>query len=492
MLDAIDDCIAVGVSGEDAFSEQAMSVSKDQETEICKNLCNQWRLNVRVPTFFAMRLAVNTRIQILDDIVFLARHSPDVDLAQIRNSHPFLSLSLLSCVTAFVDIVNHFVQRPDRRWALCIDELEILSPTLQNEILGWLRSTDRRLRYKLSISPFSEEFLPKTESRVAMSGNDYTQIPLYFHLKKDAARFGKAMLESLLRQHGLDISLSKFLGHTPGEHPTPNKEAPYAPGGRRFRELSNLRHLDPSFDQYLRKRDVSLGNLQDVSHVKRAQVRKLLQIALVRLEYRRFERDPDKAPRSRKRVTDLYTGIEALLNIAEANPRWLIGLALPLVEEFKRNGSVSAAFQARNISEAISRHLSLLSIIPLFTHTGRPGVSVVSLIDVIGEAFAAEVMSNPFKPEPALSFTIDNRTPAEIVDAVGSALNQGAFVFIPSQTNETSLGDLNGKRFRLAYLHAVRYHLPLTFGPPKALSTIWRTRARDREVRQLTMRDIVQ
>jgi hypothetical protein len=94
------------------------------------------------------------------------------------------------------------------------------------------------------------------------------------------------------------------------------------------------------------------------------------------------------------------------------------------------------------------------------------------MIDQIGEHFFHDITSQTFKTEPDLSFVVDSRLSDEEVDAVGAALNQGAFVFIPSQENEHCAGTIRHKRFRLSYLLCPRYKLPLMFGQPVVLSRI--------------------
>jgi hypothetical protein len=98
---------------------------------------------------------------------------------------------------------------------------------------------------------------------------------------------------------------------------------------------------------------------------------------------------------------------------------------------------------------------------------------VISLL-VISDIHASATDS-VFKTEPALSFVVDNKVTEQEVSAIGAALNQGAFVFIPSQESEHCMGDIRNKRFRISYLLCPRYRLPLMYGQPVILSNILRS-----------------
>src|SRR5262249_47937296 len=155
--------------------------------------------------------------------------------------------------------------------------------------------------------------------------------------------------------------------------------------------------------------------------------------------------------RSRKRVGNLYTGAEALLTICDGNPRWLIGIFRPLIEQSKLQSPVSRSRQARSISTAIARFLSLLSTI-LYLHDHSRHIPVTKFINKIVDRFFSDITNPTFKTEPALSFVVDAKVTQQEVNAIGAALNQGAFVFIPSQESEHCVGDIINKRFRISYL----------------------------------------
>jgi hypothetical protein len=290
------------------------------------------------------------------------------------------------------------------------------------------------------------------------------------------------MLDALLSQAGITSSPSQLFGKSRFEPALPQevrrKDRPYSMGGARYLALKDLERNDPAFARYLVRRNISLESIGGQSEEDRAEVRKLIQIAEIRREFGatnilRNQGHDIIRHRSRKRVGDLYTGAESLLTLCDGNPRWLIGLFRPLIEQTRAGQPVHRSKQARSVATAIARFLSLLSTIP-FPQDHRRQLPITKLIDQIGEYFFSDITDREFKTEPALSFVVDSKLTDRDLNAIGAALNQGAFVFIPSQENEHCTGDIRNKRFRISYLLCPRYKLPLMYGQPVVLSKILR------------------
>jgi hypothetical protein len=128
-----------------------------------------------------------------------------------------------------------------------------------------------------------------------------------------------------------------------------------------------------------------------------------------------------------------------------------------------------------------------LSTIP-FPQDRDRDIPMTRMLDRIGEYFFEDITDPEFKTEPALSFVIDDRVSSEELEAIGAALNQGAFIFIPSQESEHAAG-LRNKRFRLSYLLCPRYKLPLMYGQPVILSKVLRQRNKN-DSNQYTLVDL--
>jgi hypothetical protein len=486
MLDAVSECASIDEHDDERFQKFRIKLNSNLEGELSAQLAKRWLLDLEFSSLRAARLALHDRIQSIDQIYFRAAGlGTKIQLSDLAN-YEFLSLNALHTMQAFVTTVNELLEEPNRTWSFCIDEIEILYPSYQSSLMRSLRSTaDQRLRFKISASPFSRTPFHRTDPTVPMGGHDFTPITLTYARKHEGVRFGRQMLEALILDAGLHDGPTELFGKSQFEPELPHEErrpqSRYEPGGVRYKALKNLERNDPAFARYLRRRNIDLASVAGRSEEERAEVRKLIQIAEIRREFglsnvlKTGGRDILRH-RSRKRVSDLYTGAESLLTLCEGNPRWLIGVFRPLLEASNAGRPVQRSKQARSVSTAIARFLSLLSTIA-FPQDQRRVLPITKMIDKIGEHFFQDITAHEFKTEPDLSFVIDKGVKEDELDAIGAALNQGAFVFIPSQESEHCAGDIRNRRFRLSYMLCPRYKLPLMYGQPVVLSSILHSRS---------------
>lgn len=486
MLDAVGEAADIGDEDEDALQKFRIRLNSNKEGELSSELAKRWILDLEFSSFRAMRFALEDRISLIDNIYFqIANLERKVELAELQD-HRFLSIDLISAMKAFVTTINELCEDRDRTWAFCIDEVEILHPSFELALLRSLRSTkDQRIRFKISASPFSRTHFPQSDSTSPMGGHDFTPITLTYARKNESMRFSRQMLDALLKEAGLKTTAYKIFGSSKFEPSRPqdsrDPKHPYAKGGERYADLKELERDDPGFASYLNRRNINLEDIDGKSEDARAEIRKLIQIAEIRREFgaTNILTTPGGSIaryRSRKRIGDLYTGAESLLTICDGNPRWLIGLFRPLIDQAKLHRRISRSAQARSITTAIARFLSLLTTIP-FPQSAQRQLPITRIIDGIGQFFFTDITNREFKTEPFLSFIVDDRLNEAELDAIGAALNQGAFVFIPSQENEHCTGDIRDKRFRVSYLLCPRYKLPLMYGQPTPLSRILHKRA---------------
>ena len=108
---------------------------------------------------------------------------------------------------------------------------------------------------------------------------------------------------------------------------------------------------------------------------------------------------------------------------------------------------------------------------------------MLRLIDQIGEYMFRDVVLGPFKPEPVLSFVVDRWVTQAQVEALGTAINQGAFFLVPNRKGDSTSGSIVNSRFRLSYLLAPDFQLPLTYGTAIQLSTILTSTPRQEQMR---------
>jgi hypothetical protein len=247
------------------------------------------------------------------------------------------------------------------------------------------------------------------------------------------------------------------------------------------KRISDLAIKDESFRKYLADRGIQVDKLSELDPTQRAQhIRKIASIVTVReafLTHLSVKSDTRVQKRSRKNVK-LYSGASTLFAMLEGNPRLFIGVIGPLIDEYFKTGEkVTRARQNQELTKATSFFRILLKNIPCPpVKIGSKTRGLLSILDDIGKYFQSSVLGVEFNPEPHATFIVDSHTGDTLIAALGRALNAGAIVYIPDEKGELIINDLRGKRFRLNYLLAAHYQLPLLLGEDISLSTILKTR----------------
>jgi len=113
--------------------------------------------------------------------------------------------------------------------------------------------------------------------------------------------------------------------------------------------------------------------------------------------------------------------------------------------------------------------------------------SLLEILEAIGTFFYDQAVKADFTAEPPATFIVDNAVPTEIRQVLEGAVNAGAIVFVPERKGEAFVHSLTNKRFRISYLLAPLYRLPLRLGKATSLSRILILKRRG-DLSQLTLR----
>ena len=286
----------------------------------------------------------------------------------------------------------------------------------------------------------------------------------------------------MLKNRNLNnISLTQILGHSKyeGDKAVTKKRGTYGVGSPQVELFKRLYENDESFCKYIDNHNIKLDTLDMLQENDRARLaRKIFAIALVRDAFR----SPDKLGakgseprrRSRKAYPEIYAGAKPILEILEGNPRWVIGVIGPLLDLYlKTRRRVDPIRQLDEIINAFNQFKALLSALPCdVSPEGTPPKSVMSILDVIGDYFKKAVIIDNFHPEPHGSFSVDKKTTKEFEKSLSLALNAGAIVYIPGDSSQLIINSLIDHRFRLSYLMAPNYQIPIQLMREVPLSQI--------------------
>lgn len=464
-----------------------VSIPRETEKAIVSDLAENWELKVALPTFHALLTALRSRLASIAKLANRLQASSTDETRRLLEEHDYVYLGAIESVSFGIDQFNAHVNQPFRKWGLLFDELEIAPARVRQALFSALRSTNENILFKLSISPYHQDADILSKPTGAMPAQDFHPIELWYARKEQGFEFSRQLLRSMAAELGCpdaipeEIFGSSFASWDESEgaaHP-----ARYGPGTPLAKRYKQLAARDASFRAYLDRNGVDLDRMHHMSETQRAGlVRKITAIVAVRETYRSEPQNiggGERLSRSRKNPT-LYSGADALFAIVEGNPRWLIGLMGPLLREYSETGRrVSRSLQTKAVSVASNRFRALLRTIPFLPGPELGGTQrtpssrgLLSLLDVLGERFHRHVVVDPFKAEPILSFTVDANTSDNLIEALGRALNAGAIILVPDAGAETITSSIRGKRFRLSYMLAAHYRLPLILGKEMSLAKL--------------------
>ncbi|PZO46791.1 MAG: hypothetical protein DCF16_18570 [Alphaproteobacteria bacterium] len=472
-LDTLSQCArSETVRSHPTLKHLAITLTPAEEAELVRSLAEVWGADVRVPSIFGLRAALHR------EMASIIHREPS------KTTGAPIAFSWIPVIESAVDLTNTMIGQPQRKWALLLDELEITPADLRDSFFAAQRSTAARLVFKLAYFPHAE-LIENKPAGGPQERDDFNAIRLGYPNKEAAYPFCRALLNRLIEEVDAPpidrpeevLGEGLFDG---GRSSRRVGASSYAPGGRAYKAIQSLQKKDQSFARYLREHKIALDELASLSESRQAEVRKITPVVYVRDDYIKTNtlgQHQQLEYRSRKTL-DSYVGAYSIFAISEGNPRILINLLHPLVRAYKHGEQpVDRGKQARHLAQTINRFRRTLAGIPYAQIDDN--LHVIDLVNEIGYFFFDQVQGPKFEPEPTLSFVVDHRVTEKQKEALGRAINLGVVVQVEDLRPEEALTasaagetQLFRKRFRLAYMFAPEFRLPLLLGRPARLSHI--------------------
>lgn len=462
---------AAGRIHDELHLHPAKMIEPTTEADIASQCAEEWALTRRpIVTLRGLQHALTDRIA---GIAALAERESlkSADGRNERLAEQLPSMNFDRAALQLIDRFNAAAAEPHRLWCLLFDELELAPPTVVTHLTRGLRGGDSRLLFKLSLAPYTESAGPLHDALSAQQAHDFNAESLTYAHKNEPISFCRALSAQKLAvdEEGVLAEELRVLGRSQlatdsdelGAHATA-----YTPKSARVRRLRQLAANDRTFAEWLAERDVDLDHLDELNPTRRAAtVRKVPTLALLRLAYRTEDELFERSGRRRRtrKTYAMYGGLPALYEMVEGNPRWFMNLVAPLIEQGEDGRR--APVQSHQIREVVRLFRAILTAIPASpTAARRRRLGVLPVLDAIGMRLSAYVIDDPFNPDPPGRFRIDDAVSDDIVEDLQFALNAGGIIHMPDEEEEPVMDDLRGKTFRLAYLLAPWYPLPLTTG----------------------------
>ena len=440
-----------------------LAISKPDEVEIASRASRLFKLDYLAPSFRSLDHALGDRLNELGTYRYrLPDGQPLPDWAYLNPLQAISELALM---------VNMVAGEPTRRWALLFDELELAPSSIVQDILRRLRGHEPVLVFKLSLAPILRSTELLEGERGATHGQDVEYIPLTAPERSDD--FVAELFEKQRQVAGLPRSLTPRLvlgesvfdtGDSGGRRKS--RVDPYRQGGPVWSAMHWLRDHDPSFMHYLDASGIELGSLDELPpHARAARIRKIRNLVIVRAHFR------DGARRDTQSTRALYTGEATLLAFPDGNPRMSTILVRELMSDVADAAKMplGEAAQAAAVDATTTRFLALLHA-QKGLRFGERAVTMMTLIDAVGNALNARIVRSAFSADVPGGFFVDRAFPERLMPLLTQAVNTGAIIHIPKDNSAAPVAaSARGRHYRLSYLLAPRYGLPIRQGKTVAL-----------------------
>lgn len=484
LLETLENCITVGRTGSDLQIYSAFAFDRKTESELINTLAKLWRMKVEVPSLLGLRQAL--RLSQTELPILAARLVSGESLASVVAAQPFIGMAWLDALVTALDTINEMIGNKTQRWALLLDELEIVPETLLRNILMPLRSSSPNLIFKLALSPSGAGamVLSNVEQYGPTHGNDFKTITLGYVEKSQTRRFSAQLMASALTRKGISASADDLLSVMGPSMFQPTLEA--ADEGTQSRAVlarqkvfQELAAKDESFADALEKKNIDPTNLSFKENDKRAWfVRKIYPLAVFRNHYRRSAGDDGRVIARGAVGMQLYSGYPILLDLTEGNPRWVLNLADELAAEAeKREKDIRAVgVQSSAIETFYERFASLLRVYPIEQPVSRRPTTLFDFVERLGTYLSSKLLEDAFSADPSLSFTIDQAAYESHGRFIETCVQLGVFILMTAGATDDGPPDLGagglvGKRVRLCHRLAPKFRLPVHSTRPIAMSS---------------------
>lgn len=465
-------------------SHRRVHLPDQKENDIAREIADAWRLSSALPSLEGLDKALVRRFSEIKQLASQEAYRDENRRLDRLAEVAYLHLDFLSAASYAVNLFDEAVNDNEAKWALLFDELELAPQWIRRVLVRSLRSVSERFLFKISLSPYAVDLKHELDGvDSARAGQDFTPIKLWYVHKEDGYPFCRELLNSILSAQGKPrVSPETIFGSSSfdTERAGRGPKTVYRSQSELGRLFTFLAERDHTFRDYLVSRRINPAQLELVDSQKRpSDLRKVRSIAALRAYFRGAEGDPREparqARRSRK-IPTVYGGATSLFAMVEGNPRWFIAIVGRLLSNWDSR-QIAKPVQVRAVTDAANIFRAMLKTVPCGA-IGESRRGLLSLLNPIGECFSNAAIDAPFDPDPPCSFIVDSKTGEDEARALGKALNAGAIVYAPDESDVGLLETVIGKRFRLSYILAPHYCVPLVLGRSMALQTILKRSAR--------------
>jgi hypothetical protein len=432
-----------------------------KESDLSNFLREQFYLSKSISSLDQIIILLKSRVANIRQIINrIEREREKFNPSELPDYFDLDYFTLTNTACTYFD--NMFKLKQSKKWALCLDELEIAPQWLQQLALSHFRSVDENFLIKLSTSP-----LPSISGLMdASPRHDLDLITIWNHSENNQDDFSEKLAQSILKRKGINSTPSKLFGNSDliikAEESKINK---YDRDSEEWKLFKESAEWDIGFKNMLLEKDIDPDDpYTEKNSLKDSVLRKAKPIVALRNAFLKKSNTGEVVLRSRKLIT-IYNGKEAIYRIGDGNPRRLIGiiddLCSKIIFDSNNEPQLSPSEQAGVLSRASDHFVGYISSLPgSNTKLGKSSLDLITILRDIGTFFRRGLLGTTFQLDPMGSFVVDSSIKEEITELLRIGVYHGAIVHVnPIQDKiETSL---LGKRFRLSFMLSPSYKLPL-------------------------------
>jgi len=400
------------------------------------------------------------------------------NVKQIELEEFYFSDFLNTIKSSIISYEAIFNEGEELKWALCFDELELISKDFFENLKSKLRIAPSNIVFKLSASPLSE-----FKGVEAQRSHDYEVVKMWPSSYTEEKRFSTFCEEIAVRRimsyrerkdlkKYIEIDFTKIFGLLDYSKYalkdfdftvdlSAKETEPKSLTWQIFKELASN---DRSLRILLEKRGIDPNNPISNRSDSDTFFRKTKEIVINRLVFSKFKDDKYYSVRSRKEYP-IYYGKETIFKLCEGNPRFIINIINDIfikTEKYKDIDSFtfSPEEQVEVIRSISNRFYAMLKTYPTSIIFKNKPYDLDKLIQHIGQYFDDEINKGDFKINPSTSFFFDEKnTNKDIIELVNIGVSLGAFIKIDKSVDDLSID--KSARYRLSYLLHPHFKLPL-------------------------------
>jgi hypothetical protein len=470
-------------SDEGRLRYRFVEMTGDAQGELAREMASIWKLQLRSASLLSLQNALAERLLDIGQQANLLTRRSNVDVDELHAKIPYLGLPLVECVNQAISAFDRAANQVDGVWALLLDEFEVAPNHLQSLVLTALRGGATKLLFKAALAPCGPHTLISLSTPTPPTAkDDFKQIELWYPDKGEAEGFCARVFASRVAQiaNFSELKPEQVFGKSAyaivDEDGNDQSHSQNLRADKWAKDFKALMERDESFSYFIQRKKISLDNLDSSDSAPSGTlIRKIAPIVAFRNAYRGFAVGKK---RGRKAFNSAYSGWSAIAAMSEGNPRWLIGLLSGIFAEATISKlPISIPIQHAHSTETAWTFANVLKTVAISQYdqikTQRP---IFQLLMTIGNFFHNRLVTGDFQEDPPMSFIVDDDVDEDTESCLRIAINHGAIVCYQPTDGIGGFDTLHGKRFRLSYLLAPCFKLPVRKSKPINLSRILNTK----------------